>query len=205
MAASLVQSVVAAGTSTAPAATFASGTTAGNAIIAKLAWLTSGGTFTLSGFATDVTLTSTNPKVAILSNLAATTNTTTVTGSLSGSSVRWIMTLEEWSGLLSSSALDRTASQTTASGPSGGTGTTSSTTQNNEMAAAAIACDDGTAGDGEFSAPTNGFTLLANKTNGNPMGLATLYKVLSTMGAQSTAVDCSTSPDYYGCVATYKV
>ena len=201
MSAILVQSVVATGTSTAPAATFGSGTTAGNAIIAKAAWLAGGSNISTSGFTLDAGQTPAGePHVAILSNLTATTGTTTVTGALSGASVRWIYCLEEWSGL---TALDQTATAI-GSGASGGTGTTSATTQANEMAAAAIAVDDGSNGDGEFSAATNGFTILANKTNGNPLGLCTLYKILSSTGAQSTAVTCSTFPDFYGVIATYK-
>jgi hypothetical protein len=203
MAASLVQHAVATGTGTAPACSFAGASTAGNLIVAKVAYLSAGGTLSMpAGFGKDVSYGPASPQVSIWSYPNAPA-TTTVTGSLSGSSARWILAVEEWSGLQGALALDQTA-DATGSGASGSSGTTSATTQAAEMAAAAIAADDGTNGDGEFSSPTNGYTLLENKANGNPLALATLYKVLSATGAQSTAVNCSTSPDYYGVIATYK-
>jgi hypothetical protein len=200
----LVQHAVATGTGTAPACTFAGATTAGNTVLAKVTWLPLGGSLTMpAGFGQDVALLpGAGPQVSIWSYPGA-PPTTTVTGALSGSAARWILAVEEWSGILSSSPLDQTA-DATSSGASGTSGTTSATTQADEVAAAAIAADDGTFGDGEFSSPTNGYTLLENKTNGNPLALATLYKVLSATGAQSTSVDCSTSPGYYGVIATYK-
>jgi hypothetical protein len=117
------------------------------------------------------------------------------------------MAIEEWSGLRSSSALDQTASAYTATGTSGGTGTTATTTQANEMFAAAIAVDSTSGGTGtstDWSAPTNSFTLNVQENNGNPLGLATLYRVVSATGTYTTAATNNQVPDFAGVIATYK-
>lgn len=198
----LIQHAVATGNSGAPACTFTNPVGSGNAIIVKLAWNSGGGALTLAGFAADSVLTSSDPYVSTLSRLTGGSGTTTVTGSLA-SSARWIMAVEEWAGL-AAGGLDKTANAFTFSSFTALSGTTAATTQASEMAAIAIAADDGTGGDGEFSSPTNGYTILENKANGAGLALVTLYKVLSSTGAQSTAATCTARADYNAVVATYK-
>src|SRR5262249_18309547 len=62
----------------------------------------------------------------------------------------------------------------------------------------------GTGPSTDWSGPTSGFTLDQQENNGNPLGLASLYKVLSATGAQSTSVGNNQNPSYYGVIVTYK-
>jgi len=205
MAITLVQHIEATGTSTAPAATFSGGTTSGNAIIVKLAYLSAGGNATIAGYTADASYQPASyPYAYIFSKLNVSAGITTVTAALSGSSVRWVMCIEEWSGLATSSAFDQTAHLQTLTAGSGGTGTTPTTGQASEMLAAMIAVDGTSGSNGDFSAPTNSFTLLANLANGNPLGLATLYRVVAATGTYSTAVSDAQNPSYTGLIATYK-
>lgn len=108
----------------------------------------------------------------------------------------------EYSGLLTSGFLDKTAS---ASGRSTTpvTGTTAATTHTDELWVGAVLCNAG----GAQSTPQNDFTLLdgASYTKVVVTSLAYLEKIVSATGAASSGTTpASGTPYWVGAIATFK-
>lgn len=113
----------------------------------------------------------------------------------------------EWSGLMTGTAPDKTATNTGgATGTSTPSGTTAATTQADELAIACFAgLIIGSAGP-SFSGYTNSFVELSDFAAGSPygQGLAVATKNLTATGTQSCTATCSASTYHEGLIATYK-
>ena len=204
---SLVQSAQAVNTTSGFTVTFGAGTTAGSLVVVKIAYASTSGSITLSGYTSDVTGSNGTILGAIYSKPNVSAGTTTVSGTFSGGTPRWVVVAEEWANLKVSSAVDQTASATATGSATVASGTTAATSQASEMAAVLLIADATGGGVGtstDWSSPTNGYTLSRQNNNNVGLGAATLYKVLSGTGAQSTAATNSQSPNSLGLIATYK-
>jgi hypothetical protein len=122
-----------------------------------------------------------------------------------GSSQKATLNLVEYSGVLASSALDQTAlssgTSTTAS-----SGTTAATTQADEVAVVGISVANS---GGTLSAWTNSFAAVNNtsSTGGGGASRNATYlasKILSATGAQTTSATVSSSLAWAGAIATFK-
>ena len=104
----------------------------------------------------------------------------------------------EYSGLVTSAFLDKTATATGTSTATS-TGTTATTTQNDELWIGSIAVYFWAQ-----STPTNGFTLFdgAKYSQGNGMSEAYLEKIVSATGTANSGTTCSNAY-YAGCIATF--
>jgi hypothetical protein len=126
-----------------------------------------------------------------------------VTLTLSGSPNTAYADACEYSGIATSSYLDKTASTncTLTGSNTANTGTTATTTQASELWIGSIM----TAGSGATqSAATNGFTLLDGKGGGSIGSEAYLEKIVSSIGAANSGTTISTNTGWVGCIATFK-
>lgn len=107
--------------------------------------------------------------------------------------------MAEYSGIATSSPLDRTASaaDTNIGSTTCSSGTTSTTTQARELAIAGL-CGGSTLG-----SASNSFTIQA-QTSANRF-VAMLDKLLTSTGTPSTSATYSTGLNNVGCIATFKV
>ena len=103
----------------------------------------------------------------------------------------------EYSSLVISSILDRTASSN-GTGTASNTGTTLATTQPSELA---LGCTVSSAG--SQSTPTNGYTLIDGAEVGGSLSVAGLEKILSATGTQNSGTTISSSSAFLGLIATY--
>lgn len=120
-----------------------------------------------------------------------------ITVSCSGSENYWVADVCEYSGLLTSGFLDKTATNQGFSA-SPNTGTTATTTQNDELWIGGII----NYGDSGQSSPTNGFTLMDGALFGQ-MELGYLEKIVSAIGEATTGVTIVIQ-SWAGCIATFK-
>ena len=104
----------------------------------------------------------------------------------------------EYSGLLTSGFLDKTAS-TSGTSTTPATGTTATTTQADEL------WIGDTSSEVAQSTPTNGFTLLDGAVfAGHTLSSAYLEKIASATGTANSGTTMATSKRWSGCIATFK-
>lgn len=115
------------------------------------------------------------------------------------------VTVMEWSGLATSSVVDKTASQVNSSGATSWSSTaTATTTQASEVAIGCVGGFNGS-GIGTITGPSSPWTNLAQETSGGgSYGLRTGWQVLSSTGTPSYAGTFAASSDYAAVIATYK-
>jgi hypothetical protein len=119
------------------------------------------------------------------------------------SSARATLTLVEYSGAATSSALDQTATSS-GSGTTGSSGTTATTTQINEVAVAGISANNSNR---TFSTQSNSFSEVSEvNSGGTSNGTATVFeeKILSSVNAQNVSAIISSSSTWSGVIATFK-
>lgn len=125
---------------------------------------------------------------------------------LTGNPDNGVVDICEYSGLLTSGFLDKTAVDNTGSnGTNTITGTTVQTTQANELCIGGVTAQGGT-NDITHSAPTNGFTLLDGVgTGAGKVSLAFLEKIVTVVGTYGSGTTLFPPPDFWmGCIATFK-
>lgn len=176
-------------------------TTANNLLLLVLTWqgatsaptLTPPAGWTLAVKHTNVT------GVAIYYKANASSESGSVSVTVSNSPRALDMALLEYSGIATSSPLDKTATNS-----GGGTvihsGSTAVTTQASELCIAGLA---DTAAE-TMSSPSNSFSIVGQQsaTSGDQMG--TLEQIVSSIGAFNTSVLTSTSNPNFGAIATFK-
>lgn len=108
--------------------------------------------------------------------------------------------ISEYSGLVTSSALDQTATWTGKSA-SPVTGTTSTTTQAQQLWIGGISGERANT----YSSPTNSFTILGQVTGGSNSDVSTVYleRIVSATGAANSGVTASGNQDSSGAIATF--
>jgi len=121
-----------------------------------------------------------------------------ITITLTGTATCSVADVCEYSGVLTTGFLDKTASATGYSNTPQ-TGTTATTTQANELWIGSTIVRVGAA----QSNPANGFTLL-DGTNYSSMSLAYLEKIVSSTGQASSGTSTASTWDWAGCIATFK-
>lgn len=131
---------------------------------------------------------------------------TTVTINLA-SSLYAAAVVMEYSGILTVSPLDVTATNT-GNSSSESTGTTSSTTQDNELWIGAIGIPS-SSNNAQLGSITNSFSSVANinttnGTSGNNARIYALDKIVSTTGTASTGGTTNNSYQWSGAIATFK-
>ena len=175
-------------------------TTQGNLLVAIVTASKSGAapTFTFTGWTQAVTSTANGQRVSIYYIEGADSRSGTETVTLSASS-DWTMWLGEYSGVVDSGALDKTAS-TTGTSSTASTGTTASTTQNEELWLGALISAAALAG----GTMTNGFSNIAAPIPGSvAFDSRVLAKTVTSTGAASSAMT-SFSGNWSGAIATFK-
>jgi hypothetical protein len=191
----LVQgSAMATGLSATPTRTI-SATTAGNWLVATVQ--ANAGTITApAGWSTAVNTTLANP-VAIFFKENIAGGLTSISASLSAST-RWLMAVEEWSGIATSSSLGQTATATGTSGaPTSGTITT---TNADDLVVALI----GIGNADTLSAPSGGFALQCQAVNGAAQSLGMLHQVVSATGSYAAGATSSGVDPYSGAIASFQ-
>jgi hypothetical protein len=106
----------------------------------------------------------------------------------------------EYSGILTSLFLDKTAVNGASSGTTTDTGTTDTTTQTDELWIGAT----GIMYNEVQSTPTNSFTLLDGAGRADVFGLAMLEKIVSGTGTANSGTSHTNSSGYAGAIATFK-
>jgi hypothetical protein len=134
--------------------------------------------------------------VEIWIGIVGATPSKTVTLSLSHSSAETITDIYEYSGMLTTDYLDKTASNPGGFSAQTDTGTTVGTSQPNELWIGAIYAQN------NQSNPTNGFTLY-DGVKGTWSGLGYLEKIVSAMGTANSGTTI-TAQSWFGCIATFK-
>jgi len=124
--------------------------------------------------------------------------TITITTSSGSGTTYEIADVCEYSGIATSSYLDKTA-VAASSGTSTSTGTTATTSQASELWIGGITVEDNSA----QTSPTNGFTLLDGAVY-QQMSVAYLEKIVSATGTANSGTTISSSQRYAGCIATFK-
>lgn len=104
----------------------------------------------------------------------------------------------EYSGVATSTPLDKSATNTGSTGNLD-SGTTASTTQNVEAVVAAFGIRNGSS----FSSPTNSFTIEGQGTDGANIAVGISDKILAATGTQNTGVTPTTSTTWAGVIGTY--
>ena len=145
-------------------------------------------------------------RAEIWSGVASASAGKTVTITLSGTPINGgVANVLEYSGLLTSEFLDKTASVDGDSGHNPVTGTTATTTQADELCLGCIAADFSSGPYHDCSSPTNSFTLLDGVGIATWLAYAALARIVSSTGTYSSSVDSTnTLDDYAGVIATYK-
>lgn len=203
MAITLLQSAFkAAGAVTSSTLVFPSPVTAGSLLIAYVSGGGSGTTLGASdnvngAYHQDVILFNSGAGVTAgihsFTNAASGTTTVTFTQNLSA---QLRVLIQEWSGIVTSSALDQTASNGNTATSTFSTGTTASTAQTNELALALAA-----EGTGRTTTANSPYTLDASSQN----KLFASYAVISSVGTQSTTFTLTGGTDNGpSMIATYK-
>ena len=217
MAPSLVQSKSATAASvTTVTVTLTSSTTAGNCLIVAVVTSASPSNPTVSGitlggaagnFAQSAT--AGNPSVDSESvfiwadpNCAGGQTAVSVTlSAASGSCNVWVM---EWSGLVTSTPVDKTAGQAQSAVTSWSSTATATTTQASEVAVGAVGTFNGT-GVGTITGPSSPWTNLAQVTSASThVGLLAGYNILSSTGTVTYSGTFASSSDGATAVATFK-
>lgn len=115
------------------------------------------------------------------------------------------ITIEEWSGAVTSGALDVVASSALATPNTSGTsGTTSSTTQADGLAIA-VGCPGGGSVSALSTPPSSGFTVIDTEpTNSVHTAYDAGYKILAASGTQSASWTWTGDNAWVGVIATFK-
>jgi hypothetical protein len=130
---------------------------------------------------------------------AATTVTINVSG---GSGFDSTAVVAQYDGILSASALDKTATST-GTNTAAFTGATATTTQANELWIGGIGLADNVS----FSSPTNSFTSFANVNSGGSSTRSTIYaleRIVTATGAAASGGTVSATAQWAGAMATFK-
>lgn len=183
--------------STAASATWPQATHAGDLLVATIGWSGAAKATTPAGWSLAISAGAT--AIYYRENAPATSGA--VTFSLSAKA-NWVLSLSEWSGVVTSGAFDTKAHKSSgaATGVTASSGTTPLTAQPVELVIAGIKA---VANVGE-SAPTNGFTQLDQlvASTNNALGV---YEVVTTAPAKlSTSVTLSAPAKWRGVVATFR-
>lgn len=189
--------------STTISATWGSATSAGNLLVALIAF--EGGT--------DITITPPDPSwnladrgdsgikvgtaIYYIDNAASESGVSTWTFSVSKKAA---LVLVEYSGVLTASPLDKTASQGGA-GVVADSGLTAATTKADEIAIASLVTKEIET----FSAQTNGFSEIGEYTGSDRVTIAFEEKILSATGTQQVQADTSDNKEWAGVIATFKL
>jgi len=193
------------------AAVMASTPISGNILVATVASRTSGATTTVSSIAdgnAKVTWTYqirsgavAQDSVEIWFGVVAAGASKTQTATLAAASGNGIIiNVCEYSGVATTSFLDKTATNTNTS-TSPDTGTTAATTQADELWIGGTEI----AGNYTQSLPTNGFTLLDGAGySGGPLCNGFLEKIVSATGTANSGTTIASSVTWVGCIATFK-
>lgn len=190
-------------------------TTVGNRLVVTVStWHVFGCTHTVSdnkgnSWANDVTgSTSAGPGRATIASCnlvtAGSGHTITVTSSQSDSGTYFEGNCSEFSGIASSSAVDKTATDPGAASDTSATPTTATTTQADELVVCALHIN-GNSTNCHITDPPSGYTTIGvQQDNTTTCGYQSGYKVVSATGAQSASwtFDSSNSGDN-GMIATY--
>lgn len=137
----------------------------------------------------------------VVGSNAGKTISVTVTGG-SGGTGECIADVCEWSGVATSSFLDKTAVNSGGQGTTMTTGTTATTTQANELWIGNVGGGWNPPGNG--SSPTNGFTLLDGQYKPTSYhALCYLYKIVNSTGTASAGITWTSSMNSGGCIATF--
>jgi hypothetical protein len=190
------------GTTTSITVTMASTPTSGNVLVAVIGYgdaAISSITETGVTWTHQVTGSATYQHVEIWLGTVGAGASTTITITFSAA-VRATADVCEYSGVATSSFLDKTASATGTS-TSTSTGTTGTTTQADELWVGGIEVYN-TQGYTQGS-PTNGFTLL-DGANTNNIVVAFLEKIVSATGSANSGTTVGLSSVWAGCIATFK-
>lgn len=197
MAAALVQSKTATGTTTA-SATWDSATTAGNILIAVYSYDADAD----PGLPTGWTLAKRSgvagpPAKSTVIAYKENASSQSSTGNFSGAVAESCLVVAEFSGVATSSSLDKTAS-TSGSGTTASSGTTATTAQATEL----LICGYGDAAQ-VFSNPTASFSIIAQVGNVGIRNCMT-YLVVSSTNGYSSDITLAGSVAWQGAIATFK-
>lgn len=217
------KNVTTAGTGTTEVVTVASGCTAGHMVWGAVACrVTAGTTLTVTDsrgntWTVDGIANASTNFVAVFSTLqdAGTLqagDTITLTWTAAPGNNRKII-IEEFSGQATSSRVDKTATNnvttSTTSGNAINSGTTAATSQADELVVVAYCLDHGAGGtdtkDASYSSFTTSQIAAGSSSDGFLKTLFASYKIISSTGAQSSAITSSvTVNSYEGVIVTYK-
>ncbi len=129
---------------------------------------------------------------------------TAVVVTLSGSTGSIGVIVMEWSGLVASSVVDKTASQVTAGSSSWSSTATATTTQASEVAIGAVGAFNAS-GIGTITGPGGAWTNLTQVTSASThLGLLTGWQVLSSTGTVTYSGSFAASSDYAALAVTFK-
>ena len=187
------QQAIGSGSSTSPSAAFGSLSGTGSLLVAVLAVNSSGGvTPTMTGWTLAASLTGTGGNdvwIYVQPNALA---QTTITGSISASH-RWIFQIIEYYFAATSSVVNAfVTGTTTASNPVASPSITS--TANWYEVVFAFSGNDGTSGSSAWSSPNNGFSIVNQTNNGNPITLCTASNTYLASGTQQCSIAEADSP-----------
>ncbi|MCW3996390.1 MAG: hypothetical protein NWE98_09640, partial [Candidatus Bathyarchaeota archaeon] len=125
---------------------------------------------------------------------------TTVTATLSGSSsTDAVIQLMEYSGIATTTPLDKTSTASN-TGTSTSTGTTTTTAQASELWIGGVTVGANYA----QTTPQNNFELINGATFASTMSVSALQRIVTSTGAASTGTTISSSSNYVGAIATFK-
>lgn len=134
-------------------------------------------------------------------NAASQSSTGNFTSSLSAGRADMQAIVAEYSGVATSSSLDKTASNSGLSATALDTGTTATTTQADELLIGGYGDSQGTS---TFSSPTNSFSIY-NQNNQGITDACLVDRIVSATGAYTTAITLSSAaPAWGGAIATFK-
>jgi len=140
------------------------------------------------------------PRITIFYRANAPSQTSTGNFSISGPGSAISIVVAEYSGIITSSPLDKTASSGNQLTALPVTGTTQNTTQSSELVIGAIGSRGGSA-----LSPTNGFAIVDQINQGGNAGSAIfLQKIVSSTGTYGSSVTTSSSAQSAGAIATFK-